>query len=346
MTRVKLSSRHSKAGNKLYAEYRMNGKRIRKSLGLIDTKANVAYAHRNLIPEIEKMIERGYEDRKYMLSEFTQIVLEEAGNTLTRSTYKTYSKGVKAFFRIFGDKEIGIISVLDIDSFIKGMIREGYSSSAVSTYLAPISKAFVEAIRVGIIDKNPVQYAKRPKIVNKKKNPFNLMQMKRILDEAEGSLKMFLYFAFFTGARPNEILALQGQDISDKTITIERTFNSDGGLNPPKGGKTRRIPILNPLKEFFEEEDIQLKRKRFVIDASYSVVSRNFKKLLKSLGYEYTTLHNTRHTFTSLLLQAKESPTLAQHFLGHSDLTMINKVYAHYIEDERDVSRLSEILAV
>jgi len=345
MTRVKLSSRQSKAGKMLYAEYTMNGKRVRKSLSLIDTKANVAYAHRKLIPEIEDMIERGYEDRKYMLSEFTDKVLKEAEKTLKMGTYRTYSIGVNLFFKLFGDKEVKKVKVVDIDKFIEVLDGEGYSSSAINTYLAPISKAFREAIRVEVTDKNPVQYTKRPKVVNKVKKPFSLMQMKRILDNAEGELKKFLYFAFFTGARPREILALQGKDVSEKAINIDKTYNSYGVINLPKSGKARKIPLLNPLREFIEEY-VTLTYNERVIDASYFVVSSHFKKLVKSLGYEDATLHITRHTFTSLLLQAKESPTLAQHFLGHADLTMINKVYSHYIEDEQDVSRLSQILAV
>lgn len=44
------------------------------------------------------------------------------------------------------------------------------------------------------------------------------------------------------------------------------------------------------------------------------------------------------------MLKARENPLLVKEFLGHSDLSMINKVYAHYIQDNEDCVKFGAVL--
>jgi len=335
---VKLYSRQSSKGKKLYVEYQEEGKRVRKSLNLLDTKANVAYAHRNIIPQIERNLDRGIVDREYMLSEFTDMVLSEAKRDKKYDTYLVYRSCVNEFFKICKDKDVNNYRVRDIDDYIS-KLRETRASGTVKLYLIPIRLAFNEAIRTEVLDKNPVTYAKKPPVKHKKKKPFTLLQMKRLLDEAEGELKTFLHIAFYTGARPSEVLALRGRNILKDKILIEFSLTRRREDVVPKSGNMRKIPLLEPLKTYLDS--IEIKHSERILSLSHWAMRKRFKELLEKVGYEKTTLHNTRHTFTSLLMKANENPTLIQHFLGHSDLTMINRVYAHYIEDENDADRIN-----
>ncbi len=281
----------------------------------------------------------------YKISEFTDMVLLETKEERKHNTYEIYKHAVKKFFKIMGDSDIEKIRVRDIDRYIFAMKKQGLSSSTISLYLAPIRLAFNEAIRQEIIDKNPVNFAKKPTVRNKKKKPFTLLQMHYLLNNAKGELKTFLYFAFFTGARPNEILGLNWEDINDGSVYIQRTIIGRNLSNSPKNGKCRKLAMMKPLKDFIKTRE-RGRNLQKVVSLTYSSASREFKKLIKLAGYEKTSLHVTRHTFTSLLLQARESPSLVQYFLGHSSLNMINKVYAHYIEDEHDVTRIEKILSM
>lgn len=332
-------------GDKLYVEYSMDGKRIRKSLNLKSTQSNKLYAYREIIPEIERKIKYDLNLDGYKLSEFTDIVLEDVKQNKKLNTYLLYQHAVKEFFKIMGDVNIGDVRTIDIDRYVRKLIEKGKSSSTITTYLAPIRSAFKEAIRLDIIIKNPVIYVKKPSVKHKKKKPFNMLQMKTLIDKSDGELKIYLFIAFFTGARPNEIISLKWEDITDKHISINKTFVRRNIINKPKNGKTRNIPILKPLKKFLSS----LKRGKdheFVFIARYDNIFHKFKKLLEEVGYQAASLHVTRHTFTSIMLQSRQNPTMIQYFLGHSSLDMINTVYAHYIEDDNELETIGNILSM
>lgn len=342
---VKLYSRPNKDGKKvLYVDYtEESGRRVRKSLNLQESKANIAYVKRNIIPEIERKIKYGVEFREYKMSEFTDIVLKKAKENKKINTFVTYEKAVNKFYSIMGDVNIEKIFVKNIENYVNSLKKEGLSSATINLYLVPIKMAFKEAMRLEIIDKNPVPLADKPIVKNKEKKVFNLLQMHKILEKAEGELKTFLYFAFFTGARPGEIVALRWSDISNNMIFINRTSIQNGKMeNLPKGGKKRSFDLLKPLGDYLSTLD---KKRDKIFSYKYEAYARSFSRFLVKEGFERNTLHSTRHTFTSLLMKSREDPTLIQYFLGHSSLNMINKVYAHYIHDENDAKRLGNMLA-
>ncbi|NCB80666.1 MAG: site-specific integrase [Bacilli bacterium] len=344
MAEVKLYSRLSKDGEKIYAEfYDCHGKRVRKSLNLVATKANMAYAQKHIVPEIERKIMFGVEFREYKLSEFTSMVLKFAKEERKINTYESYKFAIQKFFKIMGDMDVSKTRIQDIDRYINILKEDGASGATVALYLAPIRLAYNEAIRLEIIQRNPVAFAKKPQIKNKKKEVFNILQMRTLLDKAQDLLKLYLHFAFFTGARPNEIMALRWNDLKNDKVSITKTRVPKKRENEPKNGKPRTLMMLKPLKDFL---DTQERARDELFPCTYGKMVQHFHALLDECGYNKRGLHTIRHTFTSLLIQARENPTLIQHFLGHADLTMINRVYAHYIEDEKDVERIEKVLSL
>lgn len=341
--KVKLRTRDVRGKKVLYLDYMENEKRVRKMLNLPDTHSNVNYVHRNIIPQIERKLENGLRLEGYKLSEFTDILLKETKEEKKTNTFLLYTHAIEKFFKFMGDVDVERTRIKDIDKYVKLLVEDGMASSTISLYLVPIKLAFKEAMRIELIRSNPVHLVKKPKVRKKEKRPFTLLQMHHLLDKADGTLKVFLYFAFFTGARANEILALNWIDIADKHISISKTFANDNSINSPKNGKSRRVAMLKPLDLFLEEQTKGRPNER-IISSCYQTIRLKFKKLLMDLGYEKNSLHVTRHTFTSLLMQSRENPTLIQYFLGHSSLEMINKVYAHYIEDDSDVTRMEKVL--
>lgn len=343
MAEVKLYSRPSKDGEKLYAEYYdTHGKRVRKSLNLLYSKSNVAYAKKHIVPEIERKIMFGIEVREYWLSEFTDRVLKFAEKNRKFNTYEAYKYGVQKFFKIVGDIDVSKTKIKDIEKYIDTLQEDGASGATIALYLAPIRMAFNDAIRHEIIQRNPVEYAQKPPIRNKKREVFNIIQMRTLLDRSEGLLKLYLHLAFFTGARPNEIMALRWDDLKNGKVSITKTRVIKNKENEPKNGKPRKLMMLKPLKDFLVTQEVNGER---LFPCSYMKIVKRFHSLLDKCEYSRRGLHTIRHTFTSLLIQARENPTLIQYFLGHTDLTMINRVYAHYIEDERDVARIEKVLS-
>ena len=161
----------------------------------------------------------------------------------------------------------------------------------------------------------------------------------RILQSAKSDLKMFLYFAFYTGARAGEILALTWGDIRNDKIIISKNKQQNGIIDTPKNGKSREVFILKPLSDFIATLDFGA-NDEYIFKKHYANFEINFKKLLKKIGYKVQGLHATRHTFISLCVSARVDLMLIQKMVGHSNLEMIYKVYSHYLDSANKKSEL------
>jgi len=326
----------------LYAHYYEGSKLVKKSLRLKATKQNIAYAQKQIIPSLQGKTAKGerlFQENK--ISVFFERLMKRYENRSIGTQY-AYNKGFSLFLEYFGDVNIASISVLDMDSYIEHLHKR-ISGKTIRLYLASVSLVFNEAIRLDIIHKNPVKYAIKPKIDTPQRRAYTVMQMWQLLDNANDRLKIFLYIGFLTGMRAGEILALTWDDVNmqNKTISITKSLGQYG-LGKTKSRKDRQIPLINKLFEFLSTLD---KKDGYIVGATRMTISSDLKKLCQSLGFFYEGTHNLRHTFASLMLQAKENPLLVKEFLGHTTLAMINTVYAHYIEDKDDCAKFGAVLA-
>ena len=64
---------------------------------------------------------------------------------------------------------------------------------------------------------------------------------------------------------------------------------------------------------------------------SQNTIRNIWKRLLKKAGLEDQRLHNTRHTYASILLSNGESPVYVKEQLGHSSIQMTVDIYGHLI---------------
>ena len=69
-------------------------------------------------------------------------------------------------------------------------------------------------------------------------------------------------------------------------------------------------------------------------------------KIEKENNLKLVTCHGLRHTYYSLLLANNVPITTVSKYMGHSDTTIILKVYAHFIPDtqEKTINILKNII--
>jgi len=97
-------------------------------------------------------------------------------------------------------------------------------------------------------------------------------------------------------------------------------------------GKDRLIPIhkdLIPLiKRRYEESNyylIELNDKKM----EYMTYRKRYLKLLEYLNLEKHTIHDTRHTFATIMNNSGANSTSIKNIIGHSDFKTTEKIYTH-----------------
>ena len=172
-------------------------------------------------------------------------------------------------------------------------------------------------------------------------------------------LHNYLGIAFNQGMSPSEILGLQigDLDLINRTISIKRNLTKGKIKETKTEFRNRVIPLFDSSFLHFEDLIKIAKKKRSIwlfsredgsnlidiidVRGTRSIVKNGRKikndtkwyKLLNEIGIEFRDLKNCRHTFAVSALESKKfTMQEVANILGHSDLQMLIKHYARYIE--------------
>lgn len=285
---------------------------------------------------VEDYLKKVIEDKSKYLKHKTMIAY--------RSSYSTH---IVPFFK---NKMVTEIKPIHIKQFQDGMVDKGLKRESIQLARILLKEAFALAILDEAISSNPINAVKMPKINYRRvrQKPFSLDEIDRILESVSGEFKNFLGISFFSGMRSGEILALKWSDIdfNTDTISINKTI-AQGLINSAKTVASERdIEMIDKAKEFF-------KNQRFITGLKNSYVFLNkkgthyssndlfygsFQKLLDSIGLERRALHNTRHTFASIMLNNGIDSLWVSHTLGHENLQITLGIYTHYMPKKEKIA--------
>ena len=314
-----------------------------KSSKMKDTKINrniLISKHRN--GELDE--ELGFEVEKApTLLKFLDKVLQEKKETLKLSSGQSYSNSYKKIVSYFEDKSINRFKPIEIKEFQDELAKK-YSRSLINNIRTLLREAFDLAILSELINVNPVVAVRPPKIVklSKKQSPFTLDEIDLILENSQGAFRNFIGISFFTGMRGGEILALTWDDVDFYTDTISITKTvSRGVINSTKTASgTRDIEMIPQARNFFEAQRLETGLKNSFVFLQSDMKShhgsnvlfyKKFKDLIKKLGLEDRRMHNTRHTFASIMLNNNIEPLWVSATLGHKSLDVTLSIYTHFM---------------
>ncbi|CAM3411214.1 tyrosine-type recombinase/integrase [Pseudostreptobacillus hongkongensis] len=144
----------------------------------------------------------------------------------------------------------------------------------------------------------------------------------------------------YTGLRIGELLNLK---ISD--INLEEGYLKGGSKT--EAGKNRLVPIHPKIKNLIENR-IDFNKEYFINGPinknekmSYITYFSKFNILMKKLGMKHT-IHDTRHTFASLLSNVDANTVSISKLIGHSSYSMTEKIYTH--KDKEELRKAIELI--
>lgn len=284
------------------------------------------------------------------------VLLEEVMNaknvSLKHKSIITYKAILaKHVMPYFADMMPSGIKAIHIKKWHDGMVEKGLARQSISTARVLLKDALKIAIMHEFIDRNVADVIKAPRVKRVKavQKPLTLDEIDLILQsDATQEFKNFFGISCFTGMRSGEVLALKWEDIDFRTdtISISKTI-AQGVINTPKTVSSNRdIEMLDKAKEFFKSQQLQtgiknsyvfLNRKNNYY-GSNNVFYTYFQTLLKKLNLEKRSLHNTRHTFASIMLNNSIDQMWVSNTLGHENLNITLKIYAHYMPRKEKMS--------
>jgi integrase len=337
----------------LWYSYTHNGKRVKKPLGLDDTKANRKFVENEIFPDLlvqfrtGKLFNNTDDEKIPTLNEYIDISFELHKHKRQADTQKDlisiYKNHIKDFL---GSKALDKVKPSHIELWQNYVLDKGISAIRVKKMRSILFTMFNDAIKDEIIDKNPLLVVKTPKIPRTKINPFTLTEIQKILSVAQGQYRNFYALAFFTGARSGELIGLKWEDVdfSNLEISIQRSIK-EGIISTPKTeNSTRVIDILDSLLPYLKAQYeitghfnsyIFLNQQNEHFYDIKRIRNTHWKKDLIKANLEYRPIYHTRHSFASLMLSNNEDILWVSNMLGHTDSTMTLSKYSRYIKRDK-----------
>ena len=209
--------------------------------------------------------------------------------------------------------------------------------STARLYFNTFVTALNEAVRDGVIDKNPTSQLKKEEKKPLKRGGndrgyLEIEEVKKLMETPcnDEQTKMAFLFACFCGLRLSDIKDLKWQDIK---------YNADGGAVVSKIQVKTRQSIIVPLSanalEWLPDRG-KAKDKDAVFDlSSHFSINRSVKKWAKdALIEKNVTFHLSRHTFATTLLTLGADIYTTSKLLGHQNLRT-TQIYAEVVSKKK-----------
>jgi integrase len=266
------------------------------------------------------------------VSEFVELHSQYAKTQFAPKTVEVYRFAFKSLLEFLGDADLSSITSLTIEQY-KAQRLQKVSRESVNIELRALKAAFNRGLDWGVLTTNPFgkvkqipTTAERPEYLRVEELEFLLSVIRKVT-----WLKDVVVFAVNTGLRRGEICNLKWErvDLKNRVITVQ----SDDRYRV-KMGKFRIVPLnaraYEVLKKRFHQRNsdyVFTSEHGQKINADF--LSKRFKRYLRLAGLgEEIHFHSLRHTFASLLAQARVPLYEIKELLGHSKIS-VTEQYSH-----------------
>jgi len=282
------------------------------------------------------------------------LVTKEAD--LRSETYRRYREACDLhIIPVIGSKPLPKLTPADVQECYAHCRAKGLSGTTVHHVHGVLRKALSDAERWGQVSRNVARLVDTPRRSTKEMISLTAEEAKRLLVAAQGDdLESFYIVALTTGLRLGELQALcwREVDLDGRRLRVVATLAGvkDGKpiLASPKTARSRREVTLSAaaVEALRAHRSRQLEHRLKVgqhwqdndlvfvnafgrpLDGN-NVRERSFAKLLTRAKLPPMRFHNLRHAAASLLMAEGVPIKVISEVLGHADITVTLKIYAH-----------------
>lgn len=292
------------------------GNPIRKVLGYYAKASEATEALNNYLKN-----KNSFDLKKLTLKEIYDRWWAVHKTKIKQNTIDSYKSCYKKYISKLNDKVFSELKTLELQEFFNKEIK-GWTTQYLAKNI--LKSLYIYALKYEIVDKDYskfIELVKRERVI--KRAIFTEIEREAIF-QSNNKICKAVTVLIYTGLRIDEFLSLKREHIENGFIFVNAS-KTDAGI--------RAIPIHHKIKGiidgFLEENSIYLfyltnKNKKTI----YETFRRLFNAVMQEMGMEHT-IHDTRHTFASMLNQVGANDVIISSLAGHEDKEFTKRVYTH-----------------
>jgi len=355
--------------------YDETGKRKRKWHSFAGTKRQAQEECARLIAEM-----RGgtyVEPSKVTISQHLETWLDHMKSQVTPRTHERYSEiARKNIVPLIGSVPLTKLRPVQIsDAYAKALAsgrRDGKGGLAPSTVIYMhriIKQALAQAVKWGMLVRNPADAVKPPKAERAGLKTLDMPQTAALIEGLRGSRMLIpAMLAVLCGLRRGEIVALRWRhvDLEAGVLSIvESAEQTREGVRykAPKSGKGRTVALSATVREELRQHRLRQAEELLCLgirqdEATFvyaqedgsplqpRTLTHAWAKAIAKTDLPRIRFHDLRHAHATHLLQSGVHPKVASERLGHSRVGVTLDIYSHVLPgmQEDAASRVDEAL--
>jgi integrase len=271
-----------------------------------------------------------------------------SGDAYKPSAVRSYEGSLrKRVLPELGAARLSEIGRVDLQDFADRMLAEGLDPSTIRNTLMPLRAIYRRALTRGEVSVNPTTGLELPAVRGRRDRVADPEEARQLIAALPPADRAIWATALYAGLRRGELMALRWDDVDleGRRIRVARSWDAKGAacVAPKSAAGARSVPILGMLRTYLLEHRLSSGRGDglvFGADATtpfgYSSVVARAKRAWRDAGLKAIGLHECRHTYATLLIDARVNPKTVSTFMGHASISITLDRYGHLFPGSED----------
>ena len=282
-------------------------------------------------------VERAAED--WLLGARTGVIRTRAGDVYKPATLRAYETSLRLRVNpVLGPKRLSALTRPDLQDLVDRLVADGLNASTVSVTMMSLSVIYRRALSRDEIAVNPMVGLEMPAIRSRRDRVASPQECAQLLAALPLRDRALWATAMYAGLRRGELTALRIEDIDlgRGVINVRRGWDTLAGEITTKSGRHRKVPIAATLRDYLDEHMLALGWRDGLVfglraDSPFNgtPLMARAERSWRAAGLGRITLHECRHTFASLMIEAGVNAKALSTYMGHANISFTFDRYGH-----------------
>jgi len=240
----------------------------------------------------------------------------------------------------------------DVQDFVDRLLAQGLDPSTIRNAVMPLRAIYRRALSRGDVALNPTTGLELPAVRGRRDRIATPDEAAALLAALADQERALWATALYAGLRRGELMALDWKhiDLAVGVIRVERSFDPHAQkfISPKSRAGMRKVPIASALREQLIAHKLRSGRSGGLVFPTSAgtpfdswAIKGRADKAWNAAGLRPIGLHESRHTFASLMIAAGVNAKALSTYMGHASITITLDRYGHLMPgNENDAAGL------